>query len=73
MNKINNFAERLENVNWKYISLREPLTESFVEKFQDYIDWRYLSINQQVNFSQNFLIKFQDKLNISKYLERFAK
>lgn len=71
--KINDFVSHLESINWKYISLRENLSESFIEKFQDYIDWRYLSINQKVNFSDKFLLKFKDKINLNKYYERQAR
>lgn len=70
MKKVNDFVSHLENINWKYISLREPLSEDFVFKFQDYIDWRYLSVNKRVSFSEEFLLKFKEKINLEKYLER---
>lgn len=73
MNKINDFASHLEKINWKYLSLKEPLTENFIEKFQDYIDWRYLSINENVSLSNEFLVKFKNKLNIERYLGRTVK
>lgn len=70
MKKVNDFVSHLENINWKYISLREPLSESFISAFQDYIDWRYLSVNERVSFSQEFLKKFENKLHMDKYLKR---
>lgn len=71
--KVNDFASHLESVNWKYISLRENLSEAFIEKFQDYIDWRYLSVNDKLSLSDEFIFKFRNKMNMVLYYERLAK
>ena len=55
-----------ENTNWNEIS-REPLSESFIEKFQDKVDWDKISCSQKL--SESFIIKHIDKLNLDLILQ----
>ena len=48
---------------WKWLVLLKEgsLSESFIEKFQDEVDWESVSIYQQL--SEDFIKKFKDKVN----------
>ena len=55
---------------WYYISQCQKLSEKFIEKYQDKINWNLISKNQNVKLSESLIEKYQDKINwnnISEY------
>ena len=57
------FDENINNfeVDWKYISMYQKLSEKFIEKHSDKIDWNYISKYQKL--SEKFIEKHGDKVN----------
>jgi len=52
------------------VSQYQKLSESFIDKFQDRVDWHYISIYQKL--SEEFIKKFQGKLNLY-YISKYQK
>lgn len=51
----------LFTTDWYKICIYEPLSEEFIEKYQDNLDWENISIYQKL--SEDFIRKHKDKLN----------
>ena len=47
--------------DWKWISYRQTLSESFMRSFHDQIDWVWVSIHQKI--SEPFIREFSDKVD----------
>ena len=47
-------------IDWIHIS-RQKLSEEFIKKFQDKVNWQYISLKQ--NLSEEFIREFQDKVS----------
>ncbi len=72
--------EKFDSICWSGIPNRIKLSESFIRKFQDKLDWCYISADQEL--SEDFIREFQNKViwgNISirqklseKFIEEFA-
>ena len=57
-----------ENIDWKYISANQTLSEDFIREFNNYVSWSLISRHQKL--SENFISEFKDMVgwsNISKY------
>ncbi len=64
--------EHKNKVDWHYISMCQKLSESFIEEFKNKIIWHQLSINKCIrNFSPEFILRHQDKLDWSLVLFDF--
>lgn len=50
-----------EEINWNALSAFQPLTEEFIEKFQDKVNWRCISSYQSL--SEPFIEKHADKVD----------
>jgi hypothetical protein len=61
--KINTFDE----LDWKYISWNQKLSESFIEKYPNKIAWR--EISQYQKLSENFIRKYINKINIHNLMD----
>ena len=48
-------------VNWKYISMYQKLSESFIEKFANKVDWNCILTYQKL--TESFIEKYSDKVN----------
>ena len=56
-------VNNIEDINehkWFLIAEEMKLSEKFIEKFENYVDWDFISCYQ--NLSEEFIIKHQDKL-----------
>jgi len=52
-----------EDLNWDYISIYQPLSEAFIEKWKDKVDWDYISVYQIL--SEAFIKKWQHKVSLN--------
>lgn len=55
---------------WEIVSYYQDLSEKFMEKFVDKLNWNYIS--QKQHLSRNFMVKYFDKLN-TLWLKKFQK
>ncbi|MGD1841932.1 MAG: hypothetical protein ACFB0B_13715 [Thermonemataceae bacterium] len=46
---------------WQSVSARQVLSDAFISKHQDNIDWKYLSFNPKKSLSEEMLLRFSDK------------
>ena len=61
-NSLKPVEHKLESFNstvWQQIS-QMPLNEEFIEEFQNFVDWRLISMKQ--NLSEDFVREFQDRV-----------
>ena len=58
------FEENLNNfkVDWTYLSMKQKLSESFIEKHEDKVNWYCISLWQEL--SESFTKKHIDKIGI---------
>jgi hypothetical protein len=47
--------------SWWYISYLQKLSESFIEKYKDKVDWSRVSLYQKL--SEDFIEKYEDKVD----------
>ena len=52
-------------MDWAKISQYQNLSESFIEKFHDRVDWRCISFNCNIKLSSSFYERFADRLDWS--------
>ena len=53
-----------DEVNWKYISSSQTLSEDFIREFKDEVDWYNISYYQTLSeFGEDFIREFKDKVN----------
>ena len=50
-----------DKVDWKFISIYQDLSESFIRKFSDRVDWYCISRYQKL--SKDFIREFSDKVD----------
>ncbi len=50
-----------DKVDWKFISIYQDLSESFIRKFSDRVDW--YCISRYLKLSESFIREFDNKLN----------
>ena len=65
---IEDFAYKLTPVGWRQVSLKQKLSEHFMEKHQDELDWE--AISEKQTFSVWFARRFWDRLDVEKLRER---
>jgi hypothetical protein len=58
-NNISN--NNISSNEWRYLSERYNLSEEFIRKYQNKVDWIEISNCQKL--SESFIIEFQDKVN----------
>lgn len=59
------YLEHLDKpLNWDYICYSYMLNEDFIERAEKYVNWEYISSCQFENLSDNFIEKYQHKLNM---------
>ena len=47
------YGSNPNNWDWNYISIKQKLSEEFIEKFKDKVDWNWISLNQVLSESIN--------------------
>jgi hypothetical protein len=66
----NNPQIDVNTTDWDELSATPGLTERFIEKYKDYVNWKYIASTQKM--SEDFIIKHLDKIlkNASKGITR---
>jgi hypothetical protein len=59
LNQIENYS--ITDKQWTWLYKNRNFSEDFIEKFQDKVNWSYISCRQVL--SKEFIDKFQDKVN----------
>jgi hypothetical protein len=65
------FLENWENIDekdvnltkdaWHYICYYQTLSESFIEKYKDYVNWHHISVHQ--NLSESFILESRNQVS----------
>jgi hypothetical protein len=50
----------VNTIDWDELSAAPSLTEGFIEKYKDYVNWKYITSTQKM--SEDFIIKHLDKI-----------
>lgn len=57
-------------VDWKSMCQFSKLKEDFLRKHIEKIEWKYVSANVNIIFSEDFIFEFKDKLNVTTIILR---